>query len=61
MNKKEIIRCSETILMAEGEICGQRCYQLKLEIDSSRFYWMCPTHGREKLLSEPLDPWEKKS
>ena len=46
------MKCTEPIPVAGGDFCGRECYKLPVSFDPLRFYWMCPTHGQEKLLSE---------
>jgi hypothetical protein len=53
--QKEIVKCTEPIPSAGNTPCGQQCYQLPTKNDPARFFWMCPTHGCEKILSEPFE------
>lgn len=48
------VTCSAPIPSAGNKPCGQKCYKWPSSVDPSRFYWMCPSHGQEKLLSELL-------
>ena len=51
----EKVFCTEPIPMANNKLCGRECYRQTSASDPLRFFWMCPTHGREKLLSEPYE------